>query len=105
MTTDIPTVVLTGNRLLTEQLHDLMAVLASRGDRLPADAVATLARLVTAVSALQDLHTTDTRGRCRLCRAKPRKWSRPKHCSVHATLETAMRSPFGLIVDDTAQHL
>lgn len=97
MSVDSPSVVLVSHRLISEQLQALMALLAERGDQLPAEAVAVLARVVTGVSALCDGHDVDTRGRCKRCRPARRPWPRRRAmCTVHAVVEPALRCSAGV---------
>ena len=80
------TVAATNDRLVGECLDELMAQLAASEGRLPAASIARLARLVTAVSALRDVHSVDAAGRCLEC--SPHWWSRRGHtCDVHQALD------------------
>ena len=64
------TVASTSDRLLGECLYELMEQLARTDGRLPAASIASLARLVSAVSALRYLHDVDADGRCTHCRGE-----------------------------------
>jgi hypothetical protein len=82
------TVVSTSDRLLGESLDGLMEQLARTDGRLPAASIARLARLVSAVSTLRDVHDIDPDGRCHLCRGDGWSWPHSTQpCSVYRVLD------------------
>jgi hypothetical protein len=82
------TVASTSDRLLGECLDELMEQLARTDGRLPAASIASLARLVSAVSALRYLHDVDADGRCTHCRGDGGLWQHgTQPCSVYRVLD------------------
>jgi hypothetical protein len=85
------TVAATSDRLLGERLEQLMRELTRTDGRLPAETIATLARLVSAVSALREMHAVDPQGRCGLCHGPSRWPQRRQPCSVYDVLDQFLR--------------
>jgi hypothetical protein len=82
------TVAGTSDRVLGKSLDELMEQLARTDGRLPAASIASLARLVSAVSALRYLHDVDEDGRCTQCRGDGWSWPHSTQpCSVYRVLD------------------
>ena len=89
------TVAQTSGRLLEECLDELMEQLARTDGPLPAVTIARLARLVSAVSALRDLHAVDEFGHCLQCQ-RSGFLRRRRPCSVHEVLDEFLGCEPGL---------
>jgi hypothetical protein len=99
----------TTDRLIDEELNELLVLAWDMDDRSPSDSAEPghrltmpLVRLISAALLMHQRHNIDTRGRCRICTSRGRLWRRVRMqpCTVYAALNFYLTQPDGLVLRD-----
>jgi hypothetical protein len=78
-------------QVLAEQLQQLAQALVAEYGYLSHENMQILIRMVRFAQELRELHPTDRKGRCHLCRPRTHWWHRRQPCEIHARLVDVFR--------------